>query len=133
MGTGDSPNFFRKPFGNGWALIGDAGHHRDPCTAQGISDAFLSADLAASAYGEILAGRADWNDAFGSYEGTRNRLAMPMYELTCQRASFAPPPPEAMAMLAAVARDREQMNRFAGVDAGSVSVEEFFGAPAGVR
>ncbi len=130
-GTGDSPNFFRKPFGNGWALIGDAGHHRDPCTAQGISDAFLSADLAAAAYGDVAAGRAAWEEAFGRYEGVRNQLAMPMYELTCQRASFQPPPPDAMALLAAVARNPEQMNRFAGVDAGTVTVQEFF-SPANI-
>lgn len=125
-GTGDSPNFFRKPFGKGWALVGDAGHHRDPCTAQGISDAFLSADLVAAAYGDVAAGRAGWDEAFGNYEGTRNQLAMPMYELTCQRASFAPPPPEAMALLAAISRNPEQMNRFAGVDAGTVTVQDFF-------
>jgi hypothetical protein len=36
-GTGNLPNFFRTPYGPGWALVGDAGYHRDPLTAQGIS------------------------------------------------------------------------------------------------
>src|SRR3712207_9569636 len=36
----DLPNFFRKPHGSGWALVGDAGYHKDPYGAQGISDAF---------------------------------------------------------------------------------------------
>ncbi|MDP1793376.1 MAG: NAD(P)/FAD-dependent oxidoreductase, partial [Acidimicrobiales bacterium] len=27
---GSVPNFFRKPFGPGWALVGDAGHSKDP-------------------------------------------------------------------------------------------------------
>src|SRR5207248_3072367 len=31
------PNFFRKPFGLGWALVGDAGYNKDPITAQGIA------------------------------------------------------------------------------------------------
>jgi hypothetical protein len=35
VGTGDLPNFFRKPYGPGWALVGDAGHHKDPITARG--------------------------------------------------------------------------------------------------
>ena len=39
-GTADTANFFRKPYGPGWALVGDAGYHRDPVTAQGINDAF---------------------------------------------------------------------------------------------
>ena len=49
FGTGDIPNFFRKPYGDGWALAGDAGYHKDPCTAQGISDAFRSAEWLADA------------------------------------------------------------------------------------
>ena len=42
---GAVPNFFRKPFGPGWALVGDAGYTKDPITAQGISDAFRDAEL----------------------------------------------------------------------------------------
>src|SRR5689334_19963960 len=38
-GTGDLPNFLRKPFGPGWALVGDAGYHKDPFLALGMSDA----------------------------------------------------------------------------------------------
>jgi flavin-dependent dehydrogenase len=30
VGTVDLPNFFRKPYGPGWALVGDAGYHKDP-------------------------------------------------------------------------------------------------------
>ena len=41
------PNFFRKPYGPGWALVGDAGYNKDPITAQGISDAFRDAELCA--------------------------------------------------------------------------------------
>jgi hypothetical protein len=43
-GMGDLPNFFRKPCGDGWALVGDAGYHKDPILAQGISDAFRSSE-----------------------------------------------------------------------------------------
>ena len=39
------PNFFRKPYGPGWALVGDAGYNKDPITAQGITDAFRDAEL----------------------------------------------------------------------------------------
>ena len=34
------PSRFRRPYGPGWALVGDAGYVKDPCTAQGITDAF---------------------------------------------------------------------------------------------
>ena len=44
VGTAGVPNYFRKPYGPGWALVGDAGYDKDPITAQGISDAFIDAD-----------------------------------------------------------------------------------------
>ena len=34
------PNFFRKPYGPGWALVGDAGYNKDFITAQGMHDTF---------------------------------------------------------------------------------------------
>lgn len=52
-GTGDQRNFFRRPAGRGWALVGDAGHHKDSITARGITDAFRQAESLAG----LLAGR----------------------------------------------------------------------------
>ena len=37
--TGDTPAFFRASSGPGWALVGDAGHFKDPVTGQGMRDA----------------------------------------------------------------------------------------------
>src|SRR5438477_564447 len=48
-GTGDMPNFLRKPFGPGWALVGDAGCHKDPFLTLGIADALRDAELLADA------------------------------------------------------------------------------------
>jgi 2-polyprenyl-6-methoxyphenol hydroxylase-like FAD-dependent oxidoreductase len=42
-------NYFRKPYGPGWVLVGDAGYDRDFITAQGIQDAFRDAELCAAA------------------------------------------------------------------------------------
>jgi flavin-dependent dehydrogenase len=44
------PNYFRKPYGPGWALVGDAGYNRDFITAQGMHDAFRDAELFAAAW-----------------------------------------------------------------------------------
>ena len=49
-----TPNFFRNPYGPGWALVGDAGYIRDPITAQGISDAFRDAERCSVAFGRGL-------------------------------------------------------------------------------
>ena len=116
------PNFFRKPSGSGWALAGDAGYHRDPITAQGMRDAFRDADLLAEA---LLDGSPAALDLF---ERRRNQDSAATYEMTIQRASFAPPPPEAMALLAALQGNQEQIDRWAGIDAGSVSAAEFYSA-----
>ena len=48
-GTGDQQNFFRQAAGPGWALVGDAGHHKDSITARGISDAFFQAETLGTA------------------------------------------------------------------------------------
>ncbi|MFD1050463.1 NAD(P)/FAD-dependent oxidoreductase, partial [Kibdelosporangium lantanae] len=44
-GMGAQRNFFRKAYGPGWVLVGDAGHHKDSITARGITDGFRQAEL----------------------------------------------------------------------------------------
>jgi 2-polyprenyl-6-methoxyphenol hydroxylase-like FAD-dependent oxidoreductase len=58
-----SPNFFRKPFGRGWALVGDAGYTKDPVTAQGMSDAFRDAELVAAALASTWSGKQPFDVA----------------------------------------------------------------------
>jgi flavin-dependent dehydrogenase len=48
-GTGQQLNFFRKASGPGWALVGDAAHHKDSITAFGISHGIKQAELLADA------------------------------------------------------------------------------------
>ena len=65
---GSVPNFFRKPYGPGWALVGDAGYNKDPITAQGISDAFRDAELCATALDEAFTGARSFDDAMADYQ-----------------------------------------------------------------
>jgi flavin-dependent dehydrogenase len=87
MGTADVPNFFRKPWGPGWALVGDAGYMKDPTTGFGIADAFRDADLLAHALDDVLSGRARAEDALGAYQSQRDAIATPIYEMTLQMAA----------------------------------------------
>jgi flavin-dependent dehydrogenase len=82
IGTCDTRNFFRKPFGPGWALVGDAGYHRDPVTGLGIADAFRDAELLAAALDDGFSGRGALEDALAGYETRRNEAAMPDYQRT---------------------------------------------------
>jgi 2-polyprenyl-6-methoxyphenol hydroxylase-like FAD-dependent oxidoreductase len=125
-GTADLPFFFRKPYGPGWALVGDAGYHKDPITAQGISDAFRDAELVADAVDDGLSGRRPLEDALADYERCRNQAVGPIYGLTQQFASLQPPPPEMQQLLAALVHDQAQANRFFGTIAGTVPIPEFF-------
>ena len=56
-GSADLRGFFRRPYGPGWALVGDAGYHKNPITAEGITDAFRDAELLADAIDDTFAGR----------------------------------------------------------------------------
>lgn len=62
LGRSPGVGFFRRAWGPGWALVGDAGYFKDPLTAHGITDALRDAELLARA---ILAGG---DEALASYQ-----------------------------------------------------------------
>jgi 2-polyprenyl-6-methoxyphenol hydroxylase-like FAD-dependent oxidoreductase len=119
-------NFFRKPFGAGWALVGDAGYNKDPITAQGISDAFRDAELCATALDETFSGASTFEDAMSAYQRTRDAAVLPVYEFTTQLATLEAPPPEMQQLLGAVHGNGDAMDAFVSITAGTVSPVEFF-------
>jgi 2-polyprenyl-6-methoxyphenol hydroxylase-like FAD-dependent oxidoreductase len=118
-------NFFRKPYGPGWALVGDAGYNKDPITAQGITDAFRDAELCAKALDETLTGARAFDDAMGEYQRTRDEHVRPMYEFTCQLATLQPPPPEMQQLFGAIAGHQQAMDGFVQMNAGTISPAQF--------
>jgi 2-polyprenyl-6-methoxyphenol hydroxylase-like FAD-dependent oxidoreductase len=72
-GVRELPGFFRRPYGDGWALAGDAGYHKHPLSAQGITDAFRDADFLSQAIDEGLSGRRAIQEALAEYERQRIR------------------------------------------------------------
>ena len=131
-GTANQPNFFRKPFGRGWALVGDAGYYRDAITAQGISDAFRDAELLAGAIDDGFSRRRPLEKSLADYELTRNEAVEPMYAFTVELARLATPPLDLAQLLAALVGNQTQTDRFLGVVAGAVPIPDFF-APDNVR
>ena len=123
---GGVPNFFRRPFGPGWALVGDAGYTRDPITAQGITDAFRDAELCAAALDDSFNGIRSFAEAMTGYQQSRDHQVLPIFEFTTQLATLAPPPPELQQVLGAVHGNQSAMDDFVSVTAGSVSPLEFF-------
>ncbi len=119
------PNFFRKPYGPGWALVGDAGYTKDPITAQGINDAFRDAERCAVALDETFTGARSFEEAMSDYQRARDEHVMPMYEFTCQLATLKPPPPEMQQLLGAVHGNQSAMDAFVQMNAGTISPAEF--------
>lgn len=75
------PAVVRRPYGPGWALVGDAGAYRDPATAHGITDAFRDAELLTGALVAVFEG-ADPVQAMTWYERRRDAASFPVLEAT---------------------------------------------------
>jgi 2-polyprenyl-6-methoxyphenol hydroxylase-like FAD-dependent oxidoreductase len=95
-GSVDLPNIVRRPIGRpgaGWALVGDAGYHRDPVTGHGITDAFRDAELLANALDIALRSPGECADgALAAYQLRRDLALRETFDLT--RALSAFPRPE---------------------------------------
>jgi 2-polyprenyl-6-methoxyphenol hydroxylase-like FAD-dependent oxidoreductase len=126
------PNFFRRPYGPGWALVGDAGYNKDPITAQGIMDAFRDAERCARAIDEAFGGARPFDEAMRDYQRERDEHVKSMYEFTCQLATLEPPPPEVRQLFRAIHGNQPAMDRFAQMNAGTISPADFF-SPESVR
>jgi flavin-dependent dehydrogenase len=126
MGTGDLPNFFRKPFGPGWALVGDAGVHKDPVTAQGITDAFRDAELLSDAIDKGLGGTRNLQAALLGYENRRNELLRPLYDFIVEHSKLEPFAQGFQDVLAAMRGNQDAINRFFGVIQNTIEWDDFF-------
>ena len=82
----------RRAHGPGWALVGDAGYHRDAVTGHGISDAFRDAELLAVALDQALRGDADEAAALAGYQRQRDQALREVFDLTCALAAYPPVP-----------------------------------------
>jgi flavin-dependent dehydrogenase len=123
---GSVPNYFRKPYGPGWVLVGDAGYSKDPITAQGITDAFRDAQTCADALGTVLRHEATFAGAMGAYQQARDAACMPIYGFTTELATLQPPPPEMQQLLAAAQGNQDAMDGFVSVTAGTLSPAAYF-------
>lgn len=82
------PGWLRRPFGPGWALVGDAGYFKDPLTAHGLTDALRDAELLVHAVDEGLTGTMPMTAALAGYERVRDDLSRPLLNVTDAIASF---------------------------------------------
>jgi flavin-dependent dehydrogenase len=79
-GAARLPNHLRQAAGPGWALVGDAGYHRDPVSGHGITDAFRDAELLARHI-----------DDPAEYQRRRDAAVEEIFAITQQMARFPEP------------------------------------------
>ena len=125
-GATDLPNFYRKPFGPGWALAGDAGLHKDPYLALGICDALRDVEWLASAIAEGLLGTRPMQDALAAYERRRNEASSRDYDDNITMARFTPLRPEVLGLRAAVRNQPQQATAFTKAVMGMIDRDAFF-------
>ncbi len=77
-GAGDLPHFFRKPYGPGWVLVGDAGLHVDPMQGLGITKAFSEVSMLAPALIAGLSGARPMEEALADYHSKRDDAWVPL-------------------------------------------------------
>ncbi len=86
---GLQPGFLRAATGNGWALVGDAGHWLDPMSTHGMTAALRDAELLSRAVLSSTNSTADRRHALAGYQAERDRLSIPMMSVTDQIAGYA--------------------------------------------
>jgi 2-polyprenyl-6-methoxyphenol hydroxylase-like FAD-dependent oxidoreductase len=124
-GTAGVPGYLRKPYGKGWALVGDASYCRDPITAQGISDAFIDAEMLAAALRTAWTGSGTLDDLLAAHETARNDRVRPMYEFTSHLAALEPPAPEMRALFGALRGNQDATNAFLSAITGAIPLQDF--------
>jgi flavin-dependent dehydrogenase len=90
-GAVNLPNHVRTPVGPGWALVGDAGYHRDPLTGHGITDAYRDAELLATALDASLRDPRSEQEAMATYHRRRDAALREVFDITRSMTAFPPP------------------------------------------
>jgi 2-polyprenyl-6-methoxyphenol hydroxylase-like FAD-dependent oxidoreductase len=75
------PGHIRRSWGNGWALVGDAGYFKDPIAAHGLTDALRDAELLANAIADVVVDGADHDASLAAYQATRDALSIELFDV----------------------------------------------------
>ncbi|MFD6391997.1 NAD(P)/FAD-dependent oxidoreductase [Nocardia sp. NPDC060259] len=119
-------NYRRQSFGPGWALVGDAGYHKDPFTGWGITDAFKYSQLLADLVHESLSGARPFEETMPEYQRERDAQSASTYELT-QSISDLTLTPYYDSVFRAASLSPHYSKKFFGLIAGLYPPDKFFG------
>lgn len=111
--TGDTSAYFRASSGPGWALIGDAGHFKDPVIGQGQRDALWSGRRLAEMVTPVLGDPGATDAALRCWESERDAECLHSYHFGNMETDVKPVSP----VLAEIVR---RTGRSAAPDLGDV-------------
>lgn len=121
------PHYIRRPYGSGWALVGDSGLCMDPLKGHGISDAFCDAERLADAIDAGFSDRQPLEDALAEYERDRNARKAGYFDRNWQASHMEGwDDPAVLRLRAALRGDPAEADRWAGTIAFSVDYDEFY-------
>jgi flavin-dependent dehydrogenase len=123
-GRGDLVNFLRVPAGRGWALVGDAGQHKDPIFGQGIGDAVRSAKLLSAQVAVGLG--ADLGSALAEYHAYRDQDLVPKYDLMINGRAAGVADDHFAGLVRDAGLDAELAARFVNIFTGGFRVHDVF-------
>jgi 2-polyprenyl-6-methoxyphenol hydroxylase-like FAD-dependent oxidoreductase len=104
--------YFRESAGPGWALVGDAGHFKDPAPGQGITDALRQAERLAGDVVDGLSGARPLDRALRDWWRWRDKDAQEMAWFAHDLGRGGPVPPVVVELVRQVVGDPVQADRF---------------------
>ncbi len=96
VGVKDIQNGYRTPYGDGWVLVGDAVHYKDPIDGQGIYDALLGTKILAEAIRKWKQEGCSWEASMKFYQDELWQETHAMFLQTVERIkqeAYGKPPP----------------------------------------
>ncbi|GAA1374848.1 NAD(P)/FAD-dependent oxidoreductase [Streptomyces beijiangensis] len=123
-GTGHQENYFRKAYGPGWVLVGDAVNHKDSITARGITEAFAQAQSLTGFVGERLHDDAALAAALRRYENNLSGEALSHYQGALNVAELKPQ--GRVDMLQKLVGHQEHIDRYFSTLSGACSIDDFY-------
>ncbi len=123
-GTGAQENYFRKAYGPGWVLVGDAVHHKDSITARGITDAFIQAQTLADHIGDQLHDEAALDVALKRYERDLDDNHYSFFQGALNVAELKPE--RHTEMIRKLVGHQELIDRYFSTVSGAYSFDDFY-------
>jgi flavin-dependent dehydrogenase len=123
-GTGAQENYFRKAYGPGWVLLGDAVHHKDSITARGITDAFLQVQSLTDHIGDQLHDEEALTAALKRYERDLDDKFYSFYQGALNVAELKPE--RHTEMVQKLVGNQDLIDRYFSTVSGAYSFDDFY-------